>query len=49
MQGLNTDTPAKFQGHPLIITPFAPPMCDFQGHCANIVNIAFYTYDHIKM
>ena len=28
----NTNTPAKFQGHPLIITTFTPHMCDFQGH-----------------
>ena len=49
MQGLNTNTPAKFQGHPPIITPFTPHMYDFQGHCANIVNIAIYPYDHIRM
>ena len=45
----NTDTPAQFQGHPPIITPFTPHMCDIQGHGANNVNIAIYHYDHIRM
>ena len=45
----NTDTPAKFQGHSPIITPFTLHMCDFQGHCANIVHIAIYLYDHFRM
>ena len=49
MQALNTNTPAKFQGHPPIITPFTPHMCSVQGHYANNVNIAIYTYDHIRM
>ena len=39
----------QVRGHPPIITPFTPHMCDFQGHCANIVNIAVYPYDHIRM
>ena len=47
MQGPNTDTPAQFQGHPSIKTPFTPHMYDIQDHCANNVNIAFYPYDHI--
>ena len=47
MQVHNPNTPAKFQGHPPIITPFTPHMCDFQGRYANIVNIALYPYDHI--
>ena len=45
----NTHTPAKFQGHSLIITPFTPHMCDIQGHYAKTVNIAIYLYDHIRM
>ena len=49
MQGPYTETPAKFQGHPPIITPFIPHMCDIQGHYANNVNIAIYLYDHIRM
>ena len=32
MQVHNTNTPAKFQGHPPIITPFTPHMCSIQGH-----------------
>ena len=28
----NTNTPAKFQGHTPIITPFTPHMCSVQGH-----------------
>ena len=32
MQEPNTDTPAKFQGHSPIITPFTPHMCSIQGH-----------------
>ena len=49
MQGLNTNSPAKFQGHSPIITPFTPHMCDIQGHYANTENIAIYLYDHIRM
>ena len=49
MQVHNPNTPAKFQGHPPIITPFTPHMCDFQGRYANIVNIPIYQYDHIRM
>ena len=32
MQGPNTHTPAKLQGHSPIITPFTPHMCSIQGH-----------------
>ena len=32
MQAFYTNTPAKFQGHPPIITPFTPHMCSIQGH-----------------
>ena len=28
----DTNTPAKFQGHSLTITPFTPHMCSVQGH-----------------
>ena len=49
MPGPNTNTPAKFQGHLPIITPFNPHMCDIPGHCANNVNIAIYSNDHIRM
>ena len=49
MQGLNTNTPAKFQGHPPIMTPFTLNMCDFEGPCVNSVHIAIYPYDHIRM
>ena len=28
----NTNTPAKFQVHSPIITPFTPHMCSIQGH-----------------
>ena len=49
MQVPNTDTPAQFQGHPPIITPVTPHMCNIQGHGANNVNIAIYHYDHIRM
>ena len=28
----NTNSPAKFQGHSPIITPFTPHMCGIQGH-----------------
>ena len=28
----NSNTPAKFQGHPHIITPFTTHMCSIQGH-----------------
>ena len=45
----NTNTPAKFQGHPPIITPFTPHMCDIQGHNADIVNIVIYLYDPFRM
>ena len=48
MQGPNTDIPAQFQGHLLVITPFTPHMCDIQGHRANNVKIAIYPYDHIR-
>ena len=49
MQAPNTNTPAKFQGHPSILTPFTPHICSVQGHYANNVNIAIYPYDHIRM
>ena len=49
MQRPDTDTPAKFQGHSPIITPFTPHMCSVQGHYANNVNIVIYLYDHIRM
>ena len=39
MQGPNTNTPAKFQCHLSIQSPFTPHMCDIQDHCANNVNI----------
>ena len=42
MQVLNTDTPAQFQGHPPIITPFTPHLCDIQAHGANDVNFVIY-------
>ena len=42
VQGPNTETPAKFQGHSPIITPFTPHMCDVQGHYANNVNFVIY-------
>ena len=45
----NTNTPAKFRGHPPIIAPFTPHMGDIQGHNADIVNIVIYPYDHIRM
>ena len=32
MQIPNTDTPAKFQGHPPILTPFTPHMSSIQSH-----------------
>ena len=44
----NTNTPAKFQGHSPIITPFTPHMCDIRGHRANNVNIDIYPYDQIR-
>ena len=49
MQGPNTNTSTKLQGHPPIITPFTPHMCDIQGYGANNLNIAIYHYDHIRM
>ena len=49
MQEPNTNTPAKFQRHPPIITPFTPHICDNQGHCANTVNTAIYPYDPLRM
>ena len=38
MQGPNTHTPTKFQGHSPIITPFTPHMCGIQGHWTENVN-----------
>ena len=32
MQIPNTDTPAKFQGHPPVLTSFTYHMCGIQGH-----------------
>ena len=32
MQTPNRDTPAKFQGHPPILTSFTPHVCGIQGH-----------------
>ena len=52
MQGPNTNTLAKFQGHHRIITSFTPHMChmcDIQGHLRQTVNIAIYPYDHFRM
>ena len=41
MQVPNTDTPAEFQGHSSITTPFTPHMCDIQGHCAKMYTLLF--------
>ena len=41
MQVPNTDTPAEFQGHSPITTPFTPHMCDIQGHCAKMYTLLF--------
>ena len=49
MQGLNTNTPAKFQGHSLTITPFTPLMCGIQGPWAEKVNFIVYPYDPLRM
>ena len=49
MQRPNTNTPAKFQGHPPIITPFTPHMCHIQGRCAKNVNFVIYLLDQIRM
>ena len=48
MQGPNTNTPAIFQGHPPIITPFRHHMCDIQVQCANTVHIAISLMAHLK-
>ena len=45
----NTNAPAKFQGHPPILTPFTPHMCSIQGHLTKNVNFVIYLYDHIRM
>ena len=44
MQVPHTTTPAKFQGHPPIKTPFTSHMCDIQGRCAKNVNFVIYLY-----
>ena len=49
MQGPNTDTPAKFQGHSPNITPFTRRMCDIQGHLSQNVNFHIYPFDHFRM
>ena len=49
MQGHNTDTPAKIQGHSSNITPFTPHMCDIPGHLSQNLNIAIHTYVHFRI
>ena len=49
MQGPNTNTPAKFQGHPPNITLFTPHMCSFKDPWTKNVNFVIYPYDHIRM
>ena len=45
----NINTPAKFEGHSAIITPFTSHVCDIQDHLSQNVNIAIYLNDHIRM
>ena len=44
-----TITPAKFQGHSPILTPFTPHMCCIQGHLSQNININNYSNGHVLM
>ena len=49
IQGPNTNTQVKFQGHSLNLNSFTPHMCGVQCHLAQNANIAIYPYDHFRL